>query len=65
LSCPEAILFWEAPLKSQQVSLIKRFGPNVNLGNIAPEDALTLEALRCGLYSDTLEFCLEHTADYN
>ncbi|NLW55583.1 MAG: phosphosulfolactate synthase, partial [Firmicutes bacterium] len=39
LSCPEAILFWEAPLKSQQVSLINRFVPNVNLGNIAPEDA--------------------------
>ena len=58
----EAYLIWEAPLKSQQVSLIKRFGPNVNLGNIVPQESLALEALRCGLRGDTLEFCLEHMA---
>ncbi len=62
LPSSETVLLWEAPLKSQQVRLIKRFGPNVNLGNIAPEDVLTLEALRCGLYGDTLEFCLEQAA---
>ena len=59
LPCPESVLIWEAPLKSQQVSLIKRFGPNVNLGNIAPEEILALEALRCGLRGDTLGLCLE------
>lgn len=58
----EPYLMWEAPLKNQQVSLIKRFGPNVNLGNIAPEESLALEALRCGLRGDTLELCLDRMA---
>ncbi|HIE51022.1 MAG TPA: phosphosulfolactate synthase [Armatimonadetes bacterium] len=48
-------LLWEAPLKSQQQQLILRFGPNVNLGNIPPEDVLALEALRQGLRGDTLK----------
>ncbi len=62
LPCLESFLFWEAPLKSQQVSLIKRFGPDVNLGNIAPEESLALEALRCGLRGDTLGLCLDRLA---
>lgn len=49
-----ARVLWEAPLASQQRYLVLRFGPNVNLGNVAPEDALALEALRCGLRGDTL-----------
>ncbi|HHT47921.1 MAG TPA: phosphosulfolactate synthase [Firmicutes bacterium] len=62
---PESVLIWEAPLKCQQVTLIKRFGPNVNLGNIAPEEVLAVEALRRGLRGDTLEFCLERmTAEH-
>jgi len=47
-------LIWEAPLKNQQQDLILRFGPNVNLGNIAPEEILALEALRQGVRGDTL-----------
>jgi phosphosulfolactate synthase len=47
-------LIWEAPLKNQQQDLILRFGPNVNLGNVHPEDALSVEALRVGLRGDTL-----------
>jgi phosphosulfolactate synthase len=47
-------LIWEAPLKGQQQDLILRFGTNVNLGNIQPEEALALEALRVGLRGDTL-----------
>lgn len=47
-------LMWEAPQKAQQHQLVLRFGPNVNLGNIAPEEALALEALRVGLRGDTL-----------
>jgi phosphosulfolactate synthase len=47
-------LMWEAPLKSQQQQLVLRFGPNVNLGNIAPNEVLALEALRVGLRGDTL-----------
>lgn len=49
------ILIWEAPLKNQQQDLILRFGPNVNLGNIPPEEILALEALRQGVRGDTLK----------
>ncbi|MEM6263330.1 MAG: phosphosulfolactate synthase [Bacteroidota bacterium] len=49
---PERIL-WEAPMKSQQVWFIKLLGNEVNLGNIAPDDALPLETLRLGLRGDT------------
>jgi len=48
-------LEWEAPIKNQQQELILRFGCNVSLGNIPPEDILALEALRCGLRGDTLK----------
>jgi phosphosulfolactate synthase len=37
------------------VWLLKRFGAECNLGNIAPDDVLSLETLRLGLRSDTLE----------
>jgi phosphosulfolactate synthase len=50
-----ARLIWEAPLAAQQRHFILRFGPNVSLGNVAPEDVLALEALRCGLRGDTLK----------
>jgi phosphosulfolactate synthase len=49
---PEKILF-EAPRKDQQVWFIRRFGPDVNLGNIVPEEVLSLETMRVGLRSDT------------
>jgi phosphosulfolactate synthase len=48
-----SILMWEAPLKSQQTDLLQALGPNLNIGNVAPEDILALEALRRGLRSDT------------
>jgi len=32
---------------------IKNFGANVNLGNIAPNEIIALETLRCGLRGDT------------
>jgi phosphosulfolactate synthase len=50
---PGRILF-EAPRKEQQVWFVRRFGPNVNLGNIAPADVLSLETIRLGLRSDTV-----------
>jgi phosphosulfolactate synthase len=50
---PERMIF-EAPRKDQQVWFIERFGPEVNLGNIAPDDVLSLETLRLGLRSDTM-----------
>jgi phosphosulfolactate synthase len=49
---PNRILF-EAPRKEQQVWFVRRFGPNVNLGNIVPEDVVSLETIRLGLRSDT------------
>jgi phosphosulfolactate synthase len=47
-------LVWEAPLKDQQAYLIGKFGTNVGLGNIQPEQILAVEALRCRLRFDTL-----------
>ena len=47
-------IIWEAPQKEQQVYLILKFGPNVNLGNIPPEEITALETLRQGLRGDTL-----------
>ena len=52
---PEHLLF-EAPTKDLQTWFVRRVGPNVNLGNIAPGDVLALETLRLGLRSDTLLF---------
>ncbi|MEA2211566.1 MAG: phosphosulfolactate synthase [Solirubrobacteraceae bacterium] len=49
---PEKILF-EAPRKDQQVWFIRRLGADVNLGNILPEEVLSLETMRVGLRSDT------------
>jgi phosphosulfolactate synthase len=50
---PARILF-DAPRKEQQVWFVRRFGPDVNLGNIAAGDVLALETLRLGLRSDTM-----------
>jgi phosphosulfolactate synthase len=46
-------VIWEAPIKSQQAWFIKNFGANVNLGNIAPNEIISLESLRLGLRGDT------------
>jgi phosphosulfolactate synthase len=48
-------LVWEAPTKSAQAWFIKQFGPEVNLGNIPPEEVIPLETLRLGLRGDTLK----------
>lgn len=58
-------IIWEAPQKAQQQEFILRFGPNVNLGNIPPEELLALEALRRGLRGDTLQSCLPKAATAN
>jgi phosphosulfolactate synthase len=46
-------LLFEAPLKDQQVWFLRHYGHEVNLGNIAPRDVLSLETLRLGLRADT------------
>jgi phosphosulfolactate synthase len=48
-------LIFEAPTKSSQAWFVKSFGPNVNLGNIPPEEVIPLETLRLGLRGDTLK----------
>ncbi len=48
-------LIFDAPQQPQQVWLLKHFGTECNLGNIAPADVLSLETLRLGLRSDTVE----------
>jgi phosphosulfolactate synthase len=48
-------MIFEAPRKEQQVWLLEFFGGECNLGNIAPDDVLSLETLRLGLRSDTVE----------
>ncbi|MDZ7717954.1 MAG: phosphosulfolactate synthase [Balneolaceae bacterium] len=47
-------LLFEAPNKDQQVWFIRKFGSNVNLGNIQPAEVISVETLRLGLRSDTL-----------
>lgn len=47
-------LLFEAPQKAQQVWFIKKFGSNVNLGNIQPAEVISVETLRLGLRGDTL-----------
>lgn len=46
-------VLWEAPIKNQQVMFIQLIGQNVNLGNIAPNEVVALEALRLGMRGDT------------
>lgn len=48
----ERVVF-EAPRTSQQAWFVRRFGPQVNLGNIVPGEVLSVETLRLGLRSDT------------
>jgi phosphosulfolactate synthase len=49
-----AVLLFEAPTKALQTQFVLRFGPDVNLGNVAPADLVALETLRLGLRSDTM-----------
>ena len=49
---PDFLVF-EAPRESQQAWFVRRFGPDVNLANVAPVEALGLETLRLSLRADT------------
>jgi phosphosulfolactate synthase len=48
-------LIFEAPTRVSQAWFVKALGPDVNLGNIAPEEVIPLETLRLGLRADTLK----------
>jgi phosphosulfolactate synthase len=47
-------IIFEAPTKASQAWFVKQFGPEVNLGNIPPDEVIPLETLRLGLRADTL-----------
>ena len=47
-------IIFEAPQKEQQVWMVRHFGANVNLGNIAPDDVISLETIRQKLRGDTM-----------
>jgi phosphosulfolactate synthase len=49
-----AHIVFEAPTKGSQAWFVRQFGPDVNLGNIPPEEVIPLETLRLGLRADTL-----------
>lgn len=46
-------VIFEAPAKSHQTWFVRRFGPQVGLGNVATDEVLALETLRLGLRADT------------
>jgi phosphosulfolactate synthase len=48
-------VIFEAPTKSAQAWFVKHFGPEVNVGNIPPDEVIPLETLRLGLRADTLK----------
>ncbi|MSP57496.1 MAG: phosphosulfolactate synthase [Flavobacteriales bacterium] len=52
-------IVWEAPKKEQQVWFIKLYGCNVNIGNISPNELVSLETLRLGLRGDSFNFFLD------
>jgi phosphosulfolactate synthase len=54
-------VLFEAPRKDQQAWLVNRFGPRVNLGNIAPDEVIPLTTLRLGLRADTATLTLGRT----
>jgi phosphosulfolactate synthase len=56
---PEEKILWEAPQKAQQLYFIELIGCNVNLGNIAPNEMIALEAMRIGLRGDTFHLFLD------
>jgi phosphosulfolactate synthase len=59
---PSEKILWEAPQKAQQVWFIKLLGANVNLGNIAPNEIVSLETIRLGLRGDTFSHFLDMDA---
>jgi phosphosulfolactate synthase len=50
-----ADLIFEAPTKASQAWFIRHFGPEINLGNIPPDEVIPLQTLRLGLRGDTLK----------
>lgn len=51
-------VIFDAPIKSAQAWFIRRFGSEVNLGNVSASEIIGLETLRLGLRADTLKAIL-------
>jgi phosphosulfolactate synthase len=48
-------IVFESPMKTSQAWFVRRFGSEVNLGNIPPDEVIPLETLRLGLRADTIK----------
>lgn len=57
---PAEKIIWEAPQKAQQLYFLELVGCNVNLGNLAPHEMISLEAMRIGLRGDTFHLFLNN-----
>jgi phosphosulfolactate synthase len=57
---PAEKIIWEAPQKAQQLYFLELCGCNVNLGNLAPHEMISLEAMRIGLRGDTFHLFLDN-----
>lgn len=55
---PAEKIIWEAPQKAQQLYFLELVGCNANLGNLAPHEVISLEAMRVGLRGDTFHLFL-------
>ncbi|PUZ30619.1 phosphosulfolactate synthase [Chitinophaga costaii] len=55
---PAEKIIWEAPQKAQQLYFLELVGCNANLGNLAPYEVISLEAMRIGLRGDTFHLFL-------
>jgi phosphosulfolactate synthase len=56
---PAEKIIFEAPTRAQQTWFLRRLGTDVNLGNIAHADVLSVETLRRGLRADTAALALD------
>jgi phosphosulfolactate synthase len=56
---PAEKIIWEAPQKAQQLYFLELVGCNANLGNLAPHEVISLEAMRVGLRGDTFHLFLD------
>lgn len=56
---PAEKIIWEAPQKDQQLYFLELIGCNANLGNLAPNEVIPLEAMRVGLRGDTFHLFLD------
>lgn len=56
---PGEKIIWEAPRKDQQLYFLDLMGCNANLGNIAYNEVISLEAMRVGLRGDSFHFFLD------